>query len=169
MRLHKGRQPMHQVDVITSKRIADDMHFALHHTPDVADEMRHRGTRARDIGICVSPVEVWLGIQTTYRLAKGLRGNRPGFDTDAADTLLFFDHGSLFPQLRGLNRRPLSPWTTANANEIVLVASWHRSSSQWIEKVTIQRSRVETAVYGVTRSAPTDEIASKCYANVKRG
>ena len=40
---------MHQVDVITSKRIADYMHFALHHTPDVTDEVRHRGTRARDI------------------------------------------------------------------------------------------------------------------------
>src|SRR5262245_19892252 len=98
MRFHKGGEPMHQVDVITSKRIADDLHFALHHTPDVADEMRHRGTRARSIGICISPVEVWLGVEAMHGLAKGLRGNCPCLDTDAADTLLFFDHGSLFPQ-----------------------------------------------------------------------
>jgi len=58
-----------------------------------------------------------------HRLAKSLGGNRPCFDADAADTLLFFDHNRFFPQLCGLNCRPLSRWTTANANEIVFVAS----------------------------------------------
>src|SRR5215468_10409267 len=121
MWLHKGGETVHQFDVITSESVADDMHFTLYHTSNVAEKLRHSGTYTRGIHLWVSAVEMWLGVQRAYRLAKGLGGNRPGFDADAADTLLLFDHHSFFPQLRGLNRCPLSRWTTANTNEIVLV------------------------------------------------
>src|SRR5262249_24686548 len=108
MWLDKGGETMHQMDVIGSKPIGDDLHFALHHASNVADQLWHSGTYTRGIYIWVSAVEVWLGVQTAYRLAKSLGGNRPGFDADAADTLLLFDYCSFFSQLRGLNRGPLS-------------------------------------------------------------
>ena len=77
---------MHQVDVITSKRIADDMHFALHHTPDVTDEVRHRGTRARDIHPTVARAMRHirglrlprLGLHSVVLRMLWLRLNKPG-------------------------------------------------------------------------------------------
>src|SRR5712691_5803372 len=92
MWLHKGGETMHQFDVIASESITDDLHFALDHASHVAEQLRHRRTQTRGIDIGVSPVELWLGVQTADGLAKGLGGNRPGFDTDAADTLLLFNH-----------------------------------------------------------------------------
>src|SRR5262245_31968802 len=85
------------------------------------------------IHIGVRPVERWLSIEATYRLAKGLGGNRPRFDADPTDTLLLFDHHYFFSQLRGLNRRSLSCRTTTNTNEIVFVTSWHLLSSLYVE------------------------------------
>src|SRR5215471_14157812 len=169
MRLNKGRHTMHQVDAVPSERIADDVYFALHHAPDVAEEMWHSGTRARDIGIYLHLVKLGLDGQTAHRLAKGLRGNGPGFDADATDTLLFFDHDSFFPQLRGLNRGPLSGWATANANEIVCVASWHFPSSQCVEAITLRWSRVKTSVYYMTRYTPINVVALQRFSNVKFG
>ena len=109
MWFHKGGEPMVQFDVIASERVTDDLHFTLHHTSDVAEKLRHRGTHPWGIHIGVRPVELGLGIQTAYRLAKGFGGNRPRFDAGTTDTLLFFDHNSFFPQFRGLNRRPFVP------------------------------------------------------------
>jgi hypothetical protein len=122
---------MHQVDVIPSESVADDLHFALHHVSNLAEKLWHRGTPPHGIRLGVRAVELWLGGQTAYRLAKGLGGNRPCCDVDAADTRLLFDHHRAFAQLRGLNRCPLSRWTTANTNQIVLVAWRHLSSSHY--------------------------------------
>ena len=136
---------MHQVDVIPSESVADDLHFAVHHVSNLAEKLRHRGTPPHGIRLGVRAVELWLGGQTAYRLAKGLGGNRPGGDADAADPRLLFDHHRSFAQLRGLNRRPLARGTTANAQKIVLVASRHRSSSHYGKAMTrplVRRRRV---------------------------
>jgi hypothetical protein len=114
-----------QGHVIASQGILNNAALALDHAPHMADQLAHGWTWSGRVGKRLSQFQPWTGIHASHRLTEGFGGNGAGFNAHSTDIPLFFNDGDLFPQLGRLNGRPLPCWTTANADEIVLVLLLH--------------------------------------------
>src|SRR5258708_37562358 len=121
MRVDECRPAVDHLDVVARQRVTHNLDLALDDAADMPHELLHRGPTMR--AELVRGFESGSGIGAADRLAKGLRGDRPGLDADAPDTPLLFHHGHPLPELRGLDGGPLSGRTAADADQVNVEAT----------------------------------------------